>query len=351
MLSKHITALLEETIATGKELGCQCAIWIDGEVLVNFAGGWSEAQHLRPVTENSLFPIFSTGKLVTATTALRAVAAGFIDLMEPVSRHWKEFVGEGRETIALSHVLSHTTGLYCLPHASSPVELTDWKLMTSRLATMRPAWHPGTRTKYQALTNSWLLGEPLMRATGCTLAALMKSLVLEPAGMLGNFYSGLPENEEYRLVRLERAADLQPPLPAKQTFWNPTENMLRSPLVRRATIPAFNSVATAKGLMRLGVSLLTGLLSAEMLQMATTLQRHPNATIPDHPDYWEIFGFGFQLFGPAHHRGAAFGHGGYGGSELYIHPASRTVVAFTRNRLSDNKQLLRQIKTTLNILE
>jgi CubicO group peptidase (beta-lactamase class C family) len=315
--------------------------------IIDFSGGWCESSKLRPVSPSSLFPVFSAGKAVLGVAALQAVAHGMLSLHTPLCTLWRELSGERRDSITIAHVLSHTTGLFCLPHADTPEELANWQLMTSRLAAMRPAWQPGQRTRYQALTYSWLAGEPLALAYGMSLSDVLNRLVIVPAGMTGEFFSGIPAGEEHRLVRLERAGDLQPPLPARQTFWNPTENMLRASCIRRAVLPAFNSMSSANGLMRLGASLLSGLLPGELLAEATRLQRPAHEPIPAKPGYWEIFGYGLQLFGGEENRGALYGHGGYGGAELLVHPESRTVFAFTRNRLAEDKSLPNAIKAIL----
>ncbi|MBO7742346.1 MAG: beta-lactamase family protein [Victivallales bacterium] len=346
-VADKITGILQEAVADGSELGCQCAVWRDGSQIVDFSGGWCDSARTRPVNGGSLFPVFSAGKMLAGTAMLRGIALGRLELHAPVSRLWTEFTGCGREEITPAHILSHTTGLFCLPHADSPEELTDWNLMCNRIAAMKPAWRPGSRTKYQALSYSWQTGRPLELAFGKSFSPLLQELVTGPAGISSDFFSGIPAGEEHRLVRLERAADLQPPLPVKQTFWNPTENMLRSAAVRRAALPAFNSLASARGMMGLGAALLNGLLPSEILAEATLLQRPAGEAIPARPGYWEIFGYGFQLFGGPEKRGALYGHGGYGGAEIVIHPESRTVFAFTRNRLAEDKTIHQRIKEAL----
>ncbi len=345
-LAAAIQEHLDRAVASGAELGCQCAVWRDGALVADCAAGWCEPERIRPVTRETFFPVFSVGKAALTTAALRMLARGEAALDQRLSTLWPEFTGGGKEETTFADVLSHTSGLFCLPHAATPAELCDWDLMCTRLAAMRPAWPPGTRTRYQAFTYSWLLGEPLARLSRLPVAELLRREALAPCGITEECFFGLPPEHEPRLCRLERAPGLLPPLPPRPTFWNPSENMLRVPAVRRAALPAFNCIATARALARLGAALLQGLVPATVLADATTLHRPANQPIPEQPGYWELFGYGFLLYAAPPRRGRVFGHGGYGGAELLIDQDTRTVFAFTKNRLSQEQPL----RTTLRQL-
>ena len=352
-LESQLQAILDQAVANGDELGCQCAVWSErvGETCV--AAGWMDAARTRPATAETLFPVFSTGKAVATAAALRLIDRGLVALDTPLVALWPQFTAQRREEVTLRHVLEHTTGLFCMPHADTPEELADWPLMCERLAAMRPAWPPGTRTKYQAFTYSWLLGEPLHGLTGKSFAEIITDEVLAPLQMERGCYFGVTPREATRVAELQRAPDLLPPLPPKPTFWNPTESLVVQPAVRQACLPAFNGVANATTLLQLGKALLdteNPFLSKNLLSNATTLHRPADQPIPATPGYWELFGLGFLLYGPHEDRGAIFGHGGYGGSELLIDQRHRTVFAFTKNRLSTKQTTREALKRTINIL-
>lgn len=342
--------ILDSAVSSGTELGCQCAFWSDATGDVSIAAGWLDAARTRQVTPDSLFPVFSTAKAVAVTAALRLIDRGWISLDTRLVDLWPELVGLGRERITLQHVLEHTTGLFCMPHADTPEELANWTLMCSRLAAMRPAWTPGTRTKYQAFTFSWLLGEPLRRLTGKSFQEVLTDEVLAPLDMASGCFFGLPDSQLPRLAALQRAPDLLPSLPPKPTFWNPTESLVCQPAIRKACLPAFNGIANAHSLLQLGKALLDTahlLVSPELLKNATTLHRPPDQEIPSNPGYWELFGLGYLLYANPPARGRIFGHGGYGGSELLIDQQNRAVFAFTKNRLSTDQTTREMLKTML----
>lgn len=349
-LESKLQDILETAVASGAELGCQCACWSEDIGEISVASGWLDIARTHPVDTSTLFPVFSTGKNIATTAALRLIDRGIISLDTHLTDLWPEFAGQRRENITFSHVLSHTTGLFCMPHADSPAELADWALMCNRLATMRPAWVPGTRAKYQAFTYSWLLGEPLCRLTGKTFGEILADEVLVPLQMERGCYFGLPPAEGTRLAQIQRAPDLLPPLPPRPSFWNPTENLLLQPAVCQACLPAFNGIANAKTLLKLGKALLSTenpFISKELLLDATTLHRPPEQEIPATPGYWELFGLGYLLYGPPTERGTVFGHGGYGGSELLIDQHRRTVFAFAKNRLSTDQSTREKLKSII----
>ena len=350
MQNLSLSQILDQAVASGDELGCQCAFWSEetGEVVA--CSGWLDAARSRPVVDDSLFPVFSVGKAVATTAALRLIDRRVVSLTTRLCELWPAFTGQGREEVTLEHVLSHTSGLFCMPHADSPKELADWALMCERLARMRPAWQPGSRTKYQAFTYSWLLGEPLRRATGKPLDEIIEDEVLAPLSMRQECRFGIPENELRRVAELERAPDLLPPLPPRPSFWNPTENLVAQPAVRQACLPAFNGVASAQGLIKLGKSFVCNelnIISPNVLKDSTQLRRPVGQAIPEQIGYWELFGYGYLLYGDASDRGAVFGHGGYGGSELLIDQRRRMVFAFTKNRLSTSQATRELAKKTL----
>ena len=349
-ISSQLQTILDSAVSTSAELGCQCAFWSEATGDISVASGWLDSACTRPVLPSSLFPVFSTGKAIAITAALRLIDQGLISLETRLVELWPEFSGQFREEICLRHVLEHTTGLFCMPHADSPAELADWPLMCSRLSAMRPAWRPGTRSKYQAFTFSWLLGEPLQLATGKPFREILHDEILAPLQIATECLFGVSSCEMPYLAELQRAPDLLPPLPPRPNFWNPTENLVSQPAIQQACLPAFNGVASARALLQLGKALLDiahPLVSPGLLRDATVLHRPATQEIPATPGYWEFFGLGYLLYGTPEDRGVVFGHGGYGGSELLIDQRNRTVFAFTKNRLSTDQTTREMLKTVL----
>ena len=103
---------------------------------------------------------------------------------------------------------------------------------------------------------------------------------------------------------------------------------MRQPCIRRAALPGFNGIASARALARFYQAILAGrYFSREMLLEATELHRPE----PEEPKLssFNVFGYGFALSGPKGDVGRVFGHGGYGGSDGLADREKNLSVGFT----------------------
>jgi len=64
-----------------------------------------------PVQIDSIFPLSSLTKPVTATAAMVLVGDGLLGLNRPVQWYIPEFTGEGKDSVMVHHLLTHTSGL------------------------------------------------------------------------------------------------------------------------------------------------------------------------------------------------------------------------------------------------
>ena len=60
---------------------------------------------------DTLFPVASITKSIVATCIMRLVEMGLLDLAHPVKRYVSEFIGEGKESVAIHHLMTHTSGM------------------------------------------------------------------------------------------------------------------------------------------------------------------------------------------------------------------------------------------------
>ena len=63
---------------------------------------------LRP---DSVFPMASVSKVITATAAMILAEDGLLSLNRPVQWYIPEFVGDGKQAVMVHHLLTHTSGL------------------------------------------------------------------------------------------------------------------------------------------------------------------------------------------------------------------------------------------------
>ena len=64
-----------------------------------------------PVKRDTIYPLSSLTKPITATAAMLLVEDGLLGLQRPVSEYLPEFSGEGKQAVMVHHLLTHTSGL------------------------------------------------------------------------------------------------------------------------------------------------------------------------------------------------------------------------------------------------
>ena len=63
------------------------------------------------VRRDTIFPLASLTKPITATVVMMLVEDGILGLNHPVQEYIPEFIGEGKEMVLVHHLLTHTSGI------------------------------------------------------------------------------------------------------------------------------------------------------------------------------------------------------------------------------------------------
>jgi CubicO group peptidase (beta-lactamase class C family) len=189
------------------EVGAALCVYVDGEVAIDLAGG--RTAEGAPYTADNLQFLFSATKGIVAVIASMLEQRGLLDLDAPVASVWPEFAAAGKQTIPISWVLSHQSGLAAPPNTYSHEELLDGTRLTNDLAAMEPLWEPGTIHGYHASTYGYLMNEIIRRATGKSVGTVLAGEIAGPLGL--DLWIGLPESQEHRVATL-----LDPPSPGPE---------------------------------------------------------------------------------------------------------------------------------------
>ena len=331
--------------AEGAELGARFSVAIEGEVVVDLMAGWADRSQTLAFGPDTLTPVFSTTKAVTALMLARLVSQGRLDYGQRVAEVWPGFAQAGKQAITIGQCLSHQDGLAAFTE-SMPVELWyDWKAITDRIAAMAPLWPPGTASGYHPVLFGYIAGEIFRRVDGRTLGAALRQDLSEPLGL--DLWIGLPQSEDGRVAEIRRPTalpELGPLTEVKRAaFFRPWSSPLGRDLAtwRRAEIPSANGHTTAEALARLaavmacdgvldGHAVLEPGIAAEMMAERT---RGEDLVLP----YTVAWGAGVlrndpvMIYGPGRH---AAGHSGWGGSCLMADPERRLSAAYVMNRQS-----------------
>src|SRR5687767_13279785 len=209
-LQKKMQGMLDAAVAEGRERGMQLAVYYDGESVVDAWAGHMDSEKSKPVDGDTLFPVFSVTKGITATAAHQAVERGLIDYDTPIAKVWPEFAANGKGAITLRHVLTHTSGMQLLPAGMVADDLYDWDKLCRLLAAAAPAAAPGEAQVYHAITYGLLIGELLRRVDGRPIQRIVREDISEPLGVR-DLHIGIPQGVDDPVATLEDPHASPPP--------------------------------------------------------------------------------------------------------------------------------------------
>lgn len=341
-VQNDVQRLFDRLVAEDKERGLQAAVFFRGKLVVHAWAGYADPACRKAVTGDTLFPVFSCGKGVTATIMHRLVERGVLAYDQPIASVWPEFAVNGKAGITLRQALNHTAGLHLMPPTLDYATLGNWAAMCAEIAAMTPAWAPGSQREYHAITFGWILGGMACRATGKSFEQLLEEEIRAPLG-LKNLFIGIPDEVEPRVAVLEEigpagdfpAVDIAQAIP---NWVQPLYEFMNRADVRRACLPASNGIMTAHDLARHYAALCPGGVDGVELLPPSTIARVLAAPDPKESGTVIARGLGYGLGEPGAAMGSretCFGHGGHGGSLGFADLDHGLAVAFVRNRLRD----------------
>lgn len=259
--------LLVELGNDDKILGIQVCAYKDGEVIIDTAAGVLGRYDPRPVQPDSLFPVFSVTKGITAGMIHWLVDKGKLKLGESIANIWPEFGSNKKELIKVHHVLTHTSGLQnALGDISreNPLLMCEWDECLNRIAMSVPETEPGHEQLYHYLSFGWLCGGIIEHASGKKFQEILEEAFIHPLQIEGELYVGIPPGVESRLATLTVDTDdvrklsvysNRPDLPVSFTS-NISELVTILPAlfntlnIRRSIIPSANGHCSARALAR-----------------------------------------------------------------------------------------------------
>ena len=316
--------------------------------------------------QDTLAMCFSTTKGVASFALHLQVEAGLVDYDAPVAEYWPEFAQNGKEQVTVRHVLTHSAGLHRIRSVIDRADhMLDWDTMAAALAAEEPAYPPGTRSGYHALTYGWLVGEIVQRVTGRSLDEVIATDVAGPLELDG-LYLGCPEDQRHRVAPLVPMGTPGPGLPAPvravpgiignsvgralslvRSPINPRrminalvprgmEDVITSPEIMDASIPAANGFFTARSLAAMYALLAGGgalgdvqLLSPELVAQIGQEQNNRRDLVLVMPMRWRL---GYHRVLGTGGCPDGFGHFGFGGSGAWCDPSRELAVAMVCNR-------------------
>jgi CubicO group peptidase (beta-lactamase class C family) len=345
-----------ENFARRREIGAACCVYHKGEKVVDLWGGVRNQTTGEPWEQNTMALVYSATKGLSAMTLALAHSKGWLNYDERVGHYWPEFAQNGKEKITVRQLLAHQAGLFALDQRLDKTVISDVDRLGEILARQKPAYEPGTRQAYHAITLGFYEGELLRRIDPQhrTLGQFFHDEIATPLEL--DFYIRLPESiPNSRLAPLvdPSFAEMVFGFPVKMAFavWNPRSNMRRALkgselahdeltiYARNLEIPAGGGVGTATAIAHAYSVFATG--GKELgLQNETIRELSAPAVPPTHGFFDECirgevqFSLGFMKPDAGFRYGSpsSFGHPGAGGSLGFADPEAQIGYAYVPNR-------------------
>ncbi len=343
-----------------RELGGACCAYHHGEKVVDVWGGLRNKQTGEPWQQDTMVLVYSASKGLAAMTLALAHSRGWLDYEERVCTYWPEFAQRGKERITVRQLLAHQAGLFAFDEPVDRAIVADLDRLAIVLARQTPAWEPGTRQGYHAITLGFYQNELLRRVDPRhrTLGQFFQEEIAAPLGL--DVYIRLPEDiPNSRLATLTRPGSIEMlfgfPLRLTLDSMNRRSNIYRAlatnpgselphderrVYARNLEVPSGGAVGTARAIAHAYSVFATGGHELGLRQETLDLLAAP-AIPPTHGFHDEClrgdaqFSLGFMKSSPGWPFGSSssFGAPGAGGSLGFADPAAGIGYAYVTNRM------------------
>lgn len=324
-LGKRIDDIVEQGLRDGKLPGAVVCIGNRKGIVLQRAYGFRSLQPTRePMRTDTLFDLASLTKpIATATSIMVLLEEGKVRLRDPVQTYLPEFANNGKQSITVNQLLTHTGGL--IPDNALADYQNGRDTALQKIFELKPIWEPGSRFAYTDV-GFIVLGEIVRQQSGQSLDEFTRSRIFEPLGMTETMFNP-PESLR------ERAAVTQ----QRNGAW--IQGVVHDPRAFELGGVAGHAglFSTAADLSRYCRVFLNRGKSGELQWLAP-------ATVALMTRDQELPGgvrraLGWDKLSPySSNRGElmsekAFGHGGFTGTALWIDPQLDLFVIFLSNRV------------------
>ena len=344
----RVAALCERWVHDGLTPALVVLVARRGVIFLHEAFGRLRPDSDAPVQRDSIYPLASVSKPLTATALMCLVEDGLVGLNRPVCEYVPAFNGAGREKITVRHLLTHTSGM----HDDDTTALAEQQQGKIDIAPPEPTQHPAINEFVQMRMGApvrqppgvemnyfnfgyTLLGEIVRRVSGRRFEDFCRERVFAPLGMDDTYFT-VPAAVSGRVVKRREGTPYD--------WWNSADN-------EEWPGPAGGGFSTALDMARFGQMFLNGgsydgarVLSSATVAAMTRDQTGIRMQLPsDETDFPNCpYGLGWFIFGEDTSRRSgglwsrrAFGHTGSGGVMVWVDPAYEVVGVFFFAQLAE----------------
>ncbi|MCP4121107.1 MAG: beta-lactamase family protein [Bacteroidetes bacterium] len=365
---EKVESVFRENFSNRGEVGAACAVYRNGELVVDLWGGHADRKKTRPWKRDTKALVFSSTKGLSSLSFASLHSKGILNFDAKIKDYWPEFAINGKEDITVRQLLAHEAGLMVIDKLLSIHTLKKKDKLASILAGQRPqkaalgkkAYHTWTISLYQSEIARRV--DPLSRSIG----TLFNDEIALPLD--ADFHIGIPhgidDDEIAEIIPFEPVQAIlhgwnQIPFRLLLGFWDPYLIPLRSfmnppvafsPLIfnqrfiREMEIGSVTGIGTARAMAKIYGEFANGCpnldYSPQTIKELEAYHSNPNDGLKDMVLKVNlIYSLGLEKPSSFFNFGSdqrAFGHQGAGGSAGFADPAKRVGFAYVMNKMGTN---------------
>jgi len=187
-----------------------CVICHKRKIVYRHMTGWADIEEKKPITENTLYNLYSASKVATCTAALTLFDKGLYQLDDPVSEYLPEFktlyvkpegaeyARKAKNIMTVRHLFTMSGGLTydlndpAIEKVKNKKEEGTTLDFVRAMAQMPLAFEPGTHFRYSLCHD--VLGGLIEVWSGMSFENYLKKTILEPVGMNDTTFFRTGEN-------------------------------------------------------------------------------------------------------------------------------------------------------------
>ncbi|QSG10239.1 serine hydrolase domain-containing protein [Halapricum desulfuricans] len=345
---EQLRAAFDRQLAVGLHHGAQLAVYVDGELVVDFAGGTTGPEG-EETTSETRHLLFSCTKPYAGVGLHQLIEDGKAEYDDPVVQHWPGFADPGtrKADITIRHVLSHTAGIPYGEFDEQAEKWSDWDAVVQAMEDIEPVFEPGEQPAYHTFNYGWLVGELIRRLSGQPVEEYVAEHVFDPLGMARTSIGLAPDADDVATLTgfevFDRCCDPGEGLgiPASESAAAFNDEGVQS-----AVVPAATGIGTARDMARFYAAMansgeLDGTRLLEETTVAEATRTHAEADSDGTLSRPARYGLGFWTGGLANDmfgslsRERMFGHAGLGSVFGWGDPELNVGFAYVTNGIRE----------------
>lgn len=364
----RLKSVFEDNFKREDDIGASVCVFYKGKKVVDLWGGLREKHENLPWEKNTLVPLFSVTKGLSALCFLMLAVRKKLDYNLPVTYYWKDFGKNGKSHITVKELLEHRAGLHIIDKTLS---LNDFYIKSPRiykaLVDQKVRWNSNEKQAYGAQAWGIFAAELFQQIQGESLGQFFHREIAKKLKL--NLFIGLPKNNRGKVAKVYPISNWDRTMALLPHLWRGNDSEGRTirsiltgdqetvraylnPWAGWKGIEVFNdrklqktellwcsAMGDARSLAELyNVFLLGGqqkgvkLANKQLIEILSEENPLRYDKVIHKKQGWNL---GFQkeeegIFSP---NTSSFGHNGMGGSLSFVDPTAKISFAYTCNKL------------------